>query len=290
VERDRELGALDRLVSSSGGCLLVEGPPGIGKSRLLKAARAAAAARRVVSARGSELERDVAFGVVRQLLEPVLAAASTSERERLFAGAGALAEAVLTHPSSQLYEPGPEASAVHGLYWFTANLAAAKPLLVVVDDVHWADLASLRWLAHLAARLDGLAVSLLLAARLDEATEHEEVIDVITSVPEIEILRPGDLSPGAVARIAERQFGAPPDPRFVASCYLATRGNPFLVRELLRERCARRSPDVQDGQPCRPHPSSTPPAAVSGSGQRRGHSRRRRRRDGSRTTRRTDPG
>jgi DNA-binding CsgD family transcriptional regulator len=235
VERDRELGVLDRLLGTTGGAVLVEGPPGIGKSRLLRAARTSATPRRVISARGSEVERDVPFGVVRQLLEPVLVAASAVERDELFAGAAALAAPVLAEPASDVDEPGPASAAFHGLYWFTANLAAAHPLLVIVDDVHWADMASLRWLAHLAPRLEGLALSLLLAARPHEAGEGEELLDVIFSAPEIEVVRPGPLSPDAIARVAEAQLERVPDPRFVASCHAATGGNPFLVRELLRE-------------------------------------------------------
>ena len=54
---------------------------------------------------------------------------------------------------------------MHGLYWLAANLAAERPLVIAVDDAHWADGPSLRWLAHLAARVDGLPVALLLAVR-----------------------------------------------------------------------------------------------------------------------------
>ena len=50
---------------------------------------------------------------------------------------------------------------MHGLYWLTANLAARQPVLIVVDDAHWADAASLRWLAYLAGRLEGPEVAVL---------------------------------------------------------------------------------------------------------------------------------
>ena len=56
-------------------------------------------------------------------------------------------------------------AATHGLYWLVANLSARRPLVIAVDDAHWADAPSLRWLAHLAARIDGLPVALLLAVR-----------------------------------------------------------------------------------------------------------------------------
>ena len=72
LERDRELGALEDLIQSAlegrPGLALVEGPAGIGKSRLLAATREAAqgAGFRVLAARGSDLERELPFGVVRQ--------------------------------------------------------------------------------------------------------------------------------------------------------------------------------------------------------------------------------
>jgi AAA ATPase domain len=154
VERELELGALGRLIESArsgaGGTVVVEGPPGIGKSSLLAAARAAAGDDwRVVGALGSELEREFPFGVVRQLLEPVLAAAGGVEREGLLAGAAALAEPVLLG-SGGAAGAEPSFAALHGLYWLAVNLAGERPLLVLVDDVHWADLASLRWLVYLA--------------------------------------------------------------------------------------------------------------------------------------------
>jgi hypothetical protein len=138
---------------------------------------------RVLSARGSELERDFPFAVVRQLLEPVA-------REEHFSGAAALARPVLEGVGGE-----PDAgSALHGLHWLAANLASERPLLVLVDDLHWADQASLRWLAYLAQRLDGLPVSLVAAARPAEAGEGQSVLDNLAHNPAIEVLEPRGLS------------------------------------------------------------------------------------------------
>src|SRR5918998_1851937 len=92
-ERDAELKAVDSAIYAARaghGCMLaIEGPPGIGKTSLVAIARdrARAAGMRVLAARGSELERDFAFGVVRQLLEPLVFTAEAAELERWFAGA-----------------------------------------------------------------------------------------------------------------------------------------------------------------------------------------------------------
>jgi DNA-binding CsgD family transcriptional regulator len=228
-ERDRELEAVTRVVESArsgaGGALLVEGPPGIGKTRLLGSARAAAGEDvRVLSARGSELERDFPFAVVRQLLEAVV-------EPSLLTGAAALAAPVL-EDSAAAVEAGP--AALHGLYWLTANLAAREPLLVLVDDLHWADLASLRWLAYLVQRLDGLACAVVAATRPAQDGHGEEVLDVLATHADVELLHPGGLSDAAVARIVARELGAP-DAAFAAACREVTGGNPFLLGELLRE-------------------------------------------------------
>src|SRR5918992_3947250 len=95
VEREREVAQLNALIDAVAGdegrAVLIEGPAGIGKSALLAQARRRAAdgGALVLAARGSELEREFPFGVVRQLLEGVVA-----EREQLLTGAAAPAASV----------------------------------------------------------------------------------------------------------------------------------------------------------------------------------------------------
>src|SRR5690348_8252032 len=102
LERERELAALDRLLAGAragrGGVALIEGPAGIGKTRLLAEARERASDMTVLSARCSELERDFSFGAVRQLFEP--RARDADERARVLAGAAAAAEGVLGAPDA----------------------------------------------------------------------------------------------------------------------------------------------------------------------------------------------
>src|SRR5919106_1176365 len=98
LEREAELDALERLVEvarrGEGRLAVVEALPGLGKTRLLGETRARASAHglQVLSARAGELEGEFAFGVVRQLFEPVLAAATEDARADLYSGAGALVE------------------------------------------------------------------------------------------------------------------------------------------------------------------------------------------------------
>jgi len=239
VERELELETVERLlagaVAGSGGAVVFEGPAGIGKSSLLAAARAAAAAKmRFLSARGSELERELPFGIVRQLLEPVVMACDAQERNALFAGAAALAKPVLFAADPDAGAE-PSFSALHGLYWLTVNLADTQPLLVAVDDVHWADVASLRWLVYLARRLEGVPLALVLAARPPGPGPVQELLDELLVIPEIAVLQPGGLSEQAITMLTAQLLAAEPDPGFVTACRRATGGNPFLLRELFGE-------------------------------------------------------
>src|SRR5581483_8189168 len=106
--------------------LVIEGPPGIGKTALLTEARRRGreAGLRVLGARGSELERSFSYGVVRQLFEPLLASVDAGERADLLGGAAALAQPVFD-PAHVADPPAAESSlaTLHGLYWLTANIA-----------------------------------------------------------------------------------------------------------------------------------------------------------------------
>src|SRR3954447_11239636 len=101
LERETELAAIDAGLHEArdgeGRLLVIEGPAGIGKTRLLRAARerATAAGMAVLSARGSELKRVFPFAVVRQLLEPAVAEVDEDRRAELFAGTASAAKAVL---------------------------------------------------------------------------------------------------------------------------------------------------------------------------------------------------
>ena len=240
VERERELDALGRMLDAArdgaGAAVLVEGEAGIGKSQLLTAARSAASGFEVLTARASELERDFPFGLVRQLLEPPLATAAGADRTELLSGAAALAERVLApEAAGQAVAGDPSFGALHGLYWLVANLAARRPVLALVDDLHWADLPSLRWLLYLAKRLDGLALALVVAARQREPGAPSDFLNALAADPGVELLRPGGLSLEAVARLAEVALGTPADDGFAATFHRVTGGNPFLVSQALRE-------------------------------------------------------
>jgi DNA-binding CsgD family transcriptional regulator len=246
LERDRELErigvCLQRARQGRGGALVVEGPAGIGKTVLLAAARDAAEGEgfRVLRARGAELEREFAFGVVRQLVEPVVAGASEEERSQLLDGPPGVAARLLGLPglgdgvaTAAAITPDPSFAVLHGLYWLCANLTVQHPLALVVDDAHWADGASLRFLAFLLPRLEELHAAVLLGTRPAEAGESRELLAALAMDPATEVVTVGPLSMRGVATMVAVTLGVEPEPEFAAACWEATGGTPFLVRTLV---------------------------------------------------------
>src|SRR5579884_2586417 len=120
-EREGELAAVEALLER-GGLLVVEGRAGIGKTSLVEVACrwAEERGREVLRARGSELEADFAFGVVRQLFERRLADASADEREALLVGPAAAVRPLLLGQLGEASAYDTSFAVLHGLYWLAA--------------------------------------------------------------------------------------------------------------------------------------------------------------------------
>jgi DNA-binding CsgD family transcriptional regulator len=241
LERDGELGViregLDAAQRGDGCCVVIEGPAGIGKSSLLAVVRAEAVGRgfRVLRAAGGELERDFPHGVIRQLFSAAVKGASSGGRE--LAGAAKLAQPVLDLDASEhSSQPSGESrllEALHGLYWLTVNLAADTPLLLVVDDAHWCDSASLQFLVYLRRRLEGLAVLVVVGTRAGEPGADQRLLRLLGGEGRVRTLRPRALSVAAAGALLRRRLAEAPAPEFTAAVHRATGGNPFLLGELV---------------------------------------------------------
>ena len=126
------------------------------------------------------------------------------------------------------------------------NLAGDWSVTIAIDDLQWADAASLSWVLHLARRLDDHPVHLVLALRTDDPDAAEDALDRLRDVPGACEVRPAALEPLEVATLVRRQLGAETTDEVCAACAEATGGNPFLVHELLRTLAGSGSPAVQD--------------------------------------------
>jgi len=246
LEREHEVAQLDSLVSgvahAGARMALIEGAAGIGKTSLLNETRRVAASDGipVLAARGSELEREFAFGVVRQLFEPVLV--DPKVRKAALGGAAAAAAPIF----DTLGEGGASGAentgfaALHGLYWLTLNLAGEEPLLLSVDDLQWVDRPSLRFLAYLVRRLEDVPVLVAATLRSREPGSDEALIAEIANDPLTALIRPGPLSADSVTELITARLERAPDDAFADACHSSTGGNPLLLHELLRALAAER--------------------------------------------------
>ncbi|WP_086822176.1 BREX system ATP-binding domain-containing protein [Allokutzneria sp. NRRL B-24872] len=240
VGRERELGlisaCLDRAARGGSAVLVIDGPSGAGKTTLLRSAaeRARAAGFLVLSAQASTVERDFAFGVVRQLLEPGVLVVAESERRALLSGLAEPADRVLGISGGAVQQaPGPDVYAtLHGLYHLVVNLAARQPVLLTVDDVEQTDVGSLRWLAYLARRLGSLPVAVAMTVGAGNGLSDPTLLAGLT-VDATRLTAEG-LDHGGCEALIEHEFGEAPALEFTAACRSATGGNPFLVKELAK--------------------------------------------------------
>ena len=235
AERERELDALEEAVAGAAagrpGLIVIEGYAGMGKTRLLaEGARLAREERvRVLVARGSELEQELAFGVVRQLFEQVVVGNGES-----LAGAAAAAREVFEAPPTTADAEDVSFAILHGLYWVAVNLAEDSPLILAVDDFDWCDEPSLRYFNYLLHRLEDVGLTLMCTVRPLERRARSALLSEIVGAKSVVALRPRPLSGEASARLVSEGLGADADGEFASACHTATGGNPLLLGELIR--------------------------------------------------------
>ncbi len=240
IERRDDLAVLEALLAraraGAGGLALVEAAAGLGKSRVLAEFRdrtVTGGGVRVLSARASELEQGFAFGVVRTLLAGTVRALAPAARERLLAGSTAPAAVALgltDGAEPRAVQPSP--ALLDAIFWLVDGLCAEGPLVLTVDDAHWADGPSLRALAYLAHRADDLSLTLICALRPGEVVADPQAAGTLKRVAAATVtLAP--LSAEGVAALAATAAPQVLDPKSVRALYVATQGSPFLVSQVI---------------------------------------------------------
>jgi DNA-binding CsgD family transcriptional regulator len=229
--------ALAAACARKGSISLIHGTGGLGKTDLLTAVREHANRElemEVLAAAGHRHEQDFRFGVVLQLFETRLAGADEEERADLLGGSA--------RDAMPLFEPGPRAALsepsfelLHGVYRLCARLAERTPLVLAVDDVDFADEASLRLLLHLGRRLEDLPVAVFLTAGSVPPRHAPPLVGEISGHPSTRRLSLEPLSREATARRV-REAWVPGAPESACrAIHDATAGNPLLIDALAGE-------------------------------------------------------
>jgi tetratricopeptide (TPR) repeat protein len=242
LEREGELAAADDALDGltdprrrpRGALLAFAGRAGLGKTTVLAEVRARAADRgcTVLTARGGDQEQQVAFHVARQLLQPLLAGSTEPELRSTLGSWYGIVGPALGLCTAQGAAPDPQGLR-DGLDWVLTHVVVQHaPVVLVLDDAHWADAQSLNWLAAFAPRVDELALLVVVAYRPDELPAGAEAF---RGLPGRAGHRPIGLEPlteRAIGRLVRDLVGAHADDAFCRECWAVTSGNPFEAVEL----------------------------------------------------------
>jgi DNA-binding CsgD family transcriptional regulator/tetratricopeptide (TPR) repeat protein len=241
------LGRLDAAVDGHGGLLLLAGEPGIGKTRLADefASRAQAAGFRVAFGRSWEAGGAPAYWPWIQSLRPLV---HGIEPDRLASSVGAggphLAQLLpeLRDTLPNLAEPDPASPEVarfrlfDAVAGFVVRVAADRPLLIILEDLHAADDSSLLLLQFAAAELSGSCVLVLGTYREVELTLGPlgALLPDIARGPGTDRIALSGLSVDDVARFIESITGQAPPEALATAMHRDTNGNPLFIGEVVR--------------------------------------------------------
>ena len=229
---------LGSALAGDGAVVLVTGDPGIGKTRLVEAAAAELGESVSVAwGRCQEGAGNAAFWPWVEALRSVLADVAPPRTAR----------ATLAHLLPELAEE-PLAAAMHldgeaarlRLYDAAVQLltaaAAQRPVIVVLEDLHWADASSLRLLQYAAERIRDQRVVIVATLRVAEVDKGSSLEQALAGLARLHFPRVSldGLTLDAVARLVEQATGQPVDERLADVVLRRTDGNPFFILELAR--------------------------------------------------------
>jgi DNA-binding SARP family transcriptional activator len=251
VGREAEVARLRQRLQSAwrgeGQVVLVTGEAGIGKSRLIDEVSALAIARgtRVLLSRAHETEQILPFrpwvdalraghALTAMRAESAASSPRRAELARLFPelGGGGAAPPITGAGHLRLFE---------SLDTLLGELAAEGPLLVVLEDLHWADEMSLRLFAFVARRLVGRPILLVASAREEDlaaALSLNRLVDELNALPHMDHVALGALSASATATLVRALARAGSNAARLAEAvdhvWALSEGNPFVIVETMR--------------------------------------------------------
>jgi DNA-binding CsgD family transcriptional regulator/tetratricopeptide (TPR) repeat protein len=253
VGRHREIeamcAALDAASAGRGGLTLVAGDPGIGKTRtaLELTAHAAKRSARVLWGRCHEEEGAPPYWPWVQILRAAVGALASEELQAdLEAGAGDIAEILpeirprLADLGAPAILPDPTTTRFRlfgSITRFLINLSRRETLVLVLDDLHWADVPSLKLLEFLAQELADSRVLLVGAYRETELSRRHRLSDTLGALaraPHILRLHLAGLNAEDVRRFVVTAAGMTPPLWLTSAIHTQTEGNPLFVREVVR--------------------------------------------------------
>lgn len=243
VGRAEEFGVLRQAIEAAltgrTGLGIVEGEPGGGKTRLLREAAADARERGALVVWASCLEGDgtPAMWPWEQALNAVLAVLPASAQEKWRSSElGGILESRDDDAAPAISGGRAQFRLFEHVVTVIGQAAAERPLLLVVDDLHWADAASLQLFGHLAGRQP--AATAIIGALRDRAptpgSDLSRVLAAASRLPSHRRIRLGPLGLADVAELIRRETGHEPAADVTRGIHVRTAGNPFFVRELSR--------------------------------------------------------
>lgn len=240
---------LDRAVSGEGRVVMVGGPPGVGKTRMAMEIGAEASDRGILTLAGNCYDHDDAapFIPIVEILDGALARYASPEVFRRALGDNAAEVARLMPEMRRMFpdipspsETTPEQSRrvlFNAIAKFLARAAANTPVLLILEDLHWADEATLSLLTHVARSVSNLPVMIIGTFRdyaLDPGGPLAQTLDECTRLHLLERVNLHGLSAASVSDMIRTLSGQEPPSSLVDAIYSLTEGNPFFVEELYK--------------------------------------------------------
>jgi DNA-binding CsgD family transcriptional regulator len=246
VSAAREL--LERAAGGAGGVLLVTGEAGVGKSRLLRATADDARSAGFVTLQGAcfEADRAIPYAPLLDLVRSFASSASAAVAAHCFTHAGPELVTLFPELRSILVDAEPlialDPEQDRRRLFFAIgraieSVSKSQPVLIVFEDVHWSDEATLDLIVHLARAIVAQPVVLAISHRTDEV--GTALAHALTELDRTRLaleLPLGRLSPSEVATMLAAVFGEAEgiDEHFVDTLHGYTEGNPFFVEEVLK--------------------------------------------------------